>query len=193
MTCRQSTQDRANQAEAMAQQPTSLEDILSQVTAPQGQLTTLQQVNQDLQNQLNTLQNAPPQTAGKAGAGAGVAWAPLPSRAHPTAFTLMPATTNPVDLIDYSSKLGQSMYKQGCKKLTKEEGFLMMPSTTTAFVKTFKNHCSIMGWNQGTIGITKFPNQEGIAINVVKSNGQTDKPMLKAHCDEFYKATGAKF
>jgi hypothetical protein len=57
----------------MAQQPPSLKDILSQVTALQGKLTTLQQVNQDLQNQLNTIQNAPPKPAGKAGAGAGVA------------------------------------------------------------------------------------------------------------------------
>ena len=37
----------------MAQQPPSLEDILSQVSALQGQLTALQQVNLNLQNQLN--------------------------------------------------------------------------------------------------------------------------------------------
>jgi hypothetical protein len=68
----------------------------------------------------------------------------------------------------------------------------MTPSTTAAFVKTFKNHCSIMGWNQGTMGITKFPNQHGIAINIVKNHGQIDKPTLKAHCNEFCNATGAK-
>jgi hypothetical protein len=48
------------QAEAMAQQPPSLKDILSQVSALQGQLTAIQQVNQNLQNQLNTIQNALP-------------------------------------------------------------------------------------------------------------------------------------
>jgi hypothetical protein len=56
------------QAEAMAQQPPSLEDILGQVTALQGQLTTLQQLNRDLQNQLNAIQNAPNQPAGQASA-----------------------------------------------------------------------------------------------------------------------------
>jgi hypothetical protein len=100
------------QAEAMAQQPPSLEDILSQVSALQGQLTALQQVNQNLQNQLNTIQNAPPQPAGRAGAGAGVALAPFPGGANPTAFSHTPATTNLKGLIDYSSKLGQSIYKQ---------------------------------------------------------------------------------
>jgi hypothetical protein len=59
----------------------------------------------------------------------------------------MPATTSLEGLIDYSSKLGQRIYKQGCKKLTKDEGLQMTPFTTVAFVKTFKNRCSIMGWN----------------------------------------------
>ncbi len=177
----------------MAQQPPSLEDILSQVSALQGQLMALQQVNQNLQNQLNAIQNAPPQPAGGAGAGGGVALAPLPGGANPSAFSLMPATTNLEGLIDYSSKLGQSIYKQGCQKLTKDEGFLMTPSTTAAFVKTFKNRCSIMGWNQGVMGITKFPNQQGVIIDIAKNYGQIDEPTLKAHCNEFCKATGAKF
>jgi hypothetical protein len=147
------------QAEAMAQQPPSLEDILGQVGAPQGQLTALQQVNQNLQNQLNTIQSALPQPADGDSAGAGVALAPLPGGANHTMFSLMPTTTNLEGLIDYSSKLGQSIYKQGCEKLTKDEGFQMTPSTTAAFVKTFENRCSIMVWNQGAMGITKFPNQ----------------------------------
>jgi hypothetical protein len=117
----------------MVQQPPLLEDILNQVAVLQGQFTTLQQANQNLQNQLNTLQNAPPQHAGKAGVGAGIAWAPIPGMAHPTVFSLTPATTNLVGLINYSSKLNQSTYKQGCKKLTKDEGFQMTPSTTATF------------------------------------------------------------
>ncbi len=69
----------------------------------------------------------------------------------------------------------------------------MTPSTTTAFVKTFENPCSIMGWNQGVMGITKFPNQQCVTIDIAKNYRQIDKPMLKAHCDEFCKAMGAKF
>jgi hypothetical protein len=61
------------------------------------------------------------------------------------------------------------------------------------FVKMFENHCSIMGWNQGTIGIPKFPYQHGLAINIVKNYGQIDKLMLKTHCNKFCKAKGANF
>jgi hypothetical protein len=50
-----------------------------------------------------------------------------------------------------------------------------------------------MGWKQGAMGTTKFPNQHGVTINIVKSYGQIDKPTFKAHCDELWKATGAKF
>ncbi len=119
--------------------------------------------------------------------------APLPGGANPTAFSLTPTATNLEGLIDYSSKLGQSIYKQGCKKLTEDEGFQMMPSTNAAFVKIFKNHCSIMGWNQGAMGITNFPKQQGVTINIVKNYGQVDEPVLNAHWDEFCKATGVKF
>ncbi len=50
-----------------------------------------------------------------------------------------------------------------------------------------------MGWNQGAMGITKFLNQHGITINIVKNYGQIDEPTLKAHCSKFCKSTGAKF
>ncbi len=108
----------------------------------------LQLVNQNLQNQLNAIQNALPQPAGRAGAGAGVVLASLPGGANPTAFSLTLATTNLEGLIDCSSKLGLS---------TKDEGFQMMPSTTAAFVKTLENRCSIMGWNQGMMGNHQVP------------------------------------
>jgi hypothetical protein len=47
-----------------------------------------------------------------------------------------------------------------------------------------------MWWNQGSMGIIKFPNKQAITIDIVKNYGQIDKPMLKAHWDEFCKATG---
>jgi hypothetical protein len=59
------------------------------------------------------------------------------------------------------------------------------------FIKMFENRRSIMGWKQGAMGITKLPNQHGIAIDIVKNYGQIDKPTLKAHCEEFCKVTGA--
>jgi hypothetical protein len=113
--------------------------VQAQLRQLQSELATIRTTNVDLANQLNTLQ------------GAGVA-APVAPQA-PT-FALTPATSNLMGLLDYSSKLGGHIYKEGCKKLTDDEGFVMTPATTAAFVKVFANRCSVMGWNQGTQGIT---------------------------------------
>jgi hypothetical protein len=114
----------------------TIQQVMAQVTALHDQLATLQNKNVTLQTQLNTLQNA------GAAQQQALAQQNVPQA---TSFALTPATTNLVGLIDYSSKLGQSIYKQGCNKLTNDEGFLITPTTTVAFMKDFKNHCIIMG------------------------------------------------
>ncbi len=68
----------------------------------------------------------------------------------------------------------------------------MTPSTTAAFVKTFKNRCSIMGWNQGVMGITKFPNQQGVTIDIFKNYGQINMPMLKGPLQQVLQGNGSK-
>ncbi len=101
----------------------NVQQVMAQMTALQGQLTTLQNENIVLQTQLNTIQNA----------GAAQQQASAQQNVPQAAFfALMPATTNLVGLIDYSSKLGQSIYKQGCSKHTNDEGFLITPATTVA-------------------------------------------------------------
>jgi hypothetical protein len=136
--------------------PVDLQQVLDQINVLQGQLTTLQAKSAILTNQVQGLQQAaaapqgqvipPPVGGGQVQQGA------------PPSFALTPATTNLVGLINYSSKLGQLIYKQGCKKLTEDNKFPMTPTTTVAFVKAFENRCTIMGWNQGIQSITKFTN-----------------------------------
>ncbi len=105
---------------------------------------------------------------------------------------LTPATTDLTGLIDYASKLGQSIYKQGCDKLTKDEGFPMTLATTIAFVKAFENRCSIMGWNHGAQNVTKFLNHDNLMIDmIVRHYRQIAEANLKSGCEEFCKA-GAK-
>jgi hypothetical protein len=101
--------------------------------------------------------------------------------------------TDVMGLINYSSKLGQSIYKQGCEKRTKDEGFPMTPAMTVAFVRAFKNQCSIMGWNQGPLNITKFINSSNVVVDIVKSYGQINEATLKAGCDTFCDAAGARY
>jgi hypothetical protein len=150
--------------------------VQAQLQQLQSELTTVRTTNVDLANQLNTLQ------------GAGVA-APVAPQA-PT-FALTPATSNVTGLLDYSSKLGGHIYKEGCKKLTDDEGFAMTPATTAVFVKVFANRCSVMGWNQGAQGITILQNSTGINIDIVKAYGQIDEVTLKTRCDVFCRAGGA--
>ncbi len=111
----------------------------------------------------------------------------------PPSVALTPATMDVMGLINYSSKLGQSIYKQGCEKLTKGKGFPMTPAMTVAFVKAFENRCSIMGWNQGPLNITKFINLSNVVVDIVKSYGQIDKVTLKAGCDAFCDVAGASY
>jgi hypothetical protein len=122
---------------------------------------------------------------GGGGAGGGQGAQVNQGGASAPAFALTPATTDLIGLIDYSNKLGQPIYKQGCNKLTNDEGFAMSPSITAAFVKTFENCCTIMGWNRGAQNVTKFTNQSGVVINIVKNHGCIDKPTLKIACKPF--------
>jgi hypothetical protein len=166
-----------------------LQQVLDQITALQGQLTTLQAENQTLTNQVQNLQqaaNAPQPGAPPAGGAARV------RIQAPAAFALTPATMDLTGLLDYSSKLGQSIYKQGCKKLTKDEGFAMTPATTVAFVKAFENHCTIMGWNKGVQNITQFANAKGVVIDLVKNYGQINEATLRTACEEFCSVGGAR-
>ena len=103
-----------------------------------------------------------------------VAAKPLSGVQAALSFALTPATTNLTGLLDYKSKLGQSIYKQGCDKLTPDgKEFAMTPATTVAFAKAFENRCNIMGWNSGTQNVTKFLNQDNVMIDIVKNYGQT--------------------
>jgi hypothetical protein len=71
------------------------------------------------------------------------------------------------------------VYKEGCKKLSNNKGFLMTPATMSAFVKVFNNQCNIMGWNQGTQGITSHVNATGMIVDIVKAYGKINETILK--------------
>jgi hypothetical protein len=172
--------------------PVNLQQVLAQINALQGQLTTLQAENATLTTQIQGLQQAAVAPQGQAvappaGGGQAQAIAPVAS------FALTPAMTDVAGLIDYSSKLCQSIYKQGCKKLTSNKGFAMTPVTTVTFVKAFENRSSIMGWNQGPMNIMKFTNSKNAVINIVKSYGQINEATFKAGWDIFCDPVGANY
>jgi hypothetical protein len=172
--------------------PVDLQQVLDQVNALRGQLVTLQAENANLTNQVQVLQQAaaaPQVPAVPPPVGGVQARAVAPA----ATFALTPATTNVTGLVDYSSKLGQSIYKQGCEKLTEDKGFAMTPVTTVAFVEAFENRCTIMGWNQGLMNVTKFVNSSNAVVDIVKNYGQIDEASLKAGCDVFCDVNGTNY
>jgi hypothetical protein len=114
------------------------------------------------------------------------------AQAAPAAIVFMeiPQTMEVDNLIDYSTKRGAEIYKQGCaplnnKSLTKD--FNMTPNQTVTFVEAFQQCCTEMGWNTGSKNITSFQNKDGNTIDTIKSYGQIDKTTLKTACERFCK------
>ena len=138
-------------AAAAQQNNPALAQLQDELLQLRTQITTLQASNTSMGMQLNALQATP--TAAQAATTHAAA-----AQAVAIPFALTPAMSNLTGLIDFASKLGTMVYKEGCKKLSDDEGFPMTPATTSAFAKAFNNRCNIMGWNQGTQGITSHAN-----------------------------------
>jgi hypothetical protein len=96
-------------------------------------------------------------------------------------------------LIDYSSKVGSDICKQGIAPLDDKsltDGFNMTANQTVVFTEAFLNRATAMGWNKGSKQITTFTNSSGsgVAVDIIKSYGKIDKATLKTACERFCKA-----
>jgi len=148
----------------------------------------LQALIQQLQAQVQALENA-------AAAAATVAQAATTTTAAPSVvvFADTPQTLGAEDLIDYSSKRGSEIYKQGIAALDDKsltDGFNMTANQTVVFTKAFLSlsRATAMGWNKGSEQITTFTNSSGVPVDIIKSYGQIDEATLKTACEKFCKA-----
>jgi hypothetical protein len=94
------------------------------------------------------------------------------------------------DLMNYLTKLGSAIFKQGCKALDNKpltDGFAMTSNQTVIFVEAFHHCTTTMGWNQGPRQITTFTNSAGCQVNIIKSYGQIDRAALKTAYERFCK------
>jgi hypothetical protein len=85
---------------------------------------------------------------------------------------------NHQDLINYLTKVGTTIYNEGCKKLTTE--FDMKSSGTVVYPTKLQAKCIKMGWHMGIQQIITFANVTGSTINIVHQYGQIDTAMLQA-------------
>ncbi len=110
--------------------------------------------------------------------------------AAPVVFADTPQMLGTNDLINYLTKRGSAIFKQGCQALDDKaltNGLAMTPNQTIIFVKVFCCRATAMGWNQGTRQITMFTNSAGCQVDVIKSYGHIDKATLKIACERFCK------
>jgi hypothetical protein len=158
--------------------------VLAQLQQLMGQLNALQQTVRDLQTSNNTLttrittleaenttltaanttlmaqvQNLPRGAAAGGAAGGGAGAATL------VPFAATPAMVNHQDLINYSTKVGTTIYNEEYKKLTTE--FDMKSSGTVVYTTELQAKCVKMGWHMGTQQIINLTNAAGSTINVV--------------------------
>ena len=98
---------------------------------------------------------------------------------------------NHQDLINYSMKVGMTIYNEGCQKLTTE--FDMKLSGTVIYTTKLQAKCVKMGWHMGTQQIINFANAAGSTINIVHQYRQINTATLQAQCEVFCKSTGALF
>ena len=84
------------------------------------------------------------------------------SQRNTVVFTNTPQTLEVENLIDYGTKRGAEIYKQGCAPLNDKsltDGFNMTPDQTVMFIEALQHRCTEMGWNTGTKNITSFQNK----------------------------------
>jgi hypothetical protein len=184
--------------------------VLAQLQQPVGQLNALQQTVGNLQDSNNTLttriatleaenttltaanrtlvaqvQNLPGGAVAGGAAGGGAVAATL------VPFAAAPAMVNHQDLINYSTKLGTTVYNEGWEKLTTE--FNMKSSGTVVYTTELQAKCVKMGWYMGTQQIINFTNAANSTINIVHQYGQIHMVMLQTQCEVFCKNKGNLF
>jgi hypothetical protein len=105
-------------------------------------------------------------------------------------FVDTPQMLGAKDLIDYLSKQGSDIYKQGIAPLDNKaltDGFNMTAGQTVVFAELFLNRATAMGWNNGSKQITTFNNSSGVAVDIIKCYGQIDEATLTTACERFCK------
>jgi hypothetical protein len=156
--------------------------LTTRIATLEAKNTTLTTANKTLTAQV---QNLPGGTAACGAAGGGAGATPL------VTFAATPAMVNHQDLINYSTKVGTTIYNEGCKKLTTE--FDMKSSGTIVYTTELQAKCVKMGCHMGTQQIINFTNAAGSTINIVHQYGQIDTATLQTQCEVFCKSTGTLF
>jgi hypothetical protein len=123
--------------------------------------------------------NPPAVVGGAAVAGAGVIIANTPGSYD---------VNNP---LDYSSKVGISIYTQAIKPLT--TCFGMTPEEVVVFLQEFKDWADANGWSKGNFNITKFLTASNVTVHIHEGYGLLDALAIGNQCETFVNPAGAHY
>jgi hypothetical protein len=151
--------------------------LTTRIATLEAEITTLTAANMTLMAQVQNLSGG---AAAGGAAGGDVGAAPL------ITFAATPTMVNNQDLINYSMKVGMTIYNEGCQKLTTE--FDMKLSGTVIYTTKLQAKCIKMGWHMGPQQIINFANAAGSTINIVHQYRQINTATLQAQCEVFARA-----
>ena len=123
--------------------------------------------------------NPPAAVGGAAVAGAGIIIADTPGSYD---------VNNP---LDYSSKVGISIYNQAIKPLTTRFG--MTPEEVVVFLQEFKDRADANGWSKGTYNVTKFLTNNNVSVHIHEGYGLLEAAAISTQCEIFADPAGAHY
>ena len=113
----------------------------------------------------------------------------IPGARTPASFALSPGRASPEDLIDYTTKLGGSLWDRSTRSL--DTPYDMTSKDTVIFTEGLANHAKVHGWSIGPKSIFSFTNDKGNVINLIKEYGQISLETLTTECAKMI-GTGAE-
>lgn len=143
------------------------------------QVQALLNANAALQAQLNQ-QQAPAAAAGAAAA-AGVA----------IIIADTPGSYDVNNPLDYSSKVGISIFNQATKSLTTRFG--MTPEEVVVFLQEFKDRADANGWSKGNFNVTKFLTNNNVTVHIHEGYGLLEAAAISNQCEIFVDPAGANY
>ena len=113
-------------------------------------------------------------------AGAVVAPPVAATAAQPVTFALSPGTTNPDQLIDFSTRTGQALYDTGRAKLMDDESekFDLKVTQVVRFQEMLRTRSAVMGWTNPSQGITTYQ-INGRNCDLISEYGQISYDAIK--------------
>ena len=94
-------------------------------------------------------------------------------------FSATPGHTNPDQPIDYTSRIGNDLWKQATTSLPHK--FDVESSQIHQFIEDLRDRAVASGWSAGQGNIVDIPDSGGTSRNLIKQYGQLSRQSVQEH------------